>query len=236
MNIPKDKRFLALQVAFAFIVTICLAIWQFGKGLDTLVEREEHRTRLAQEPLDIYRWQEEPSTYRHIDLRGSFDLQRMFLIEGKAHAGQSGYWVVGVFNTDQGRFLVNRGWVQVQGNVSMHPSFPTPNSPVNIRGVLWPKSEVSPATSRINPNATWPIRVRDLNINAMAARTGAHAHEIRLVAGSAGVLVPVPLETQFKTAMHWGYSAQWLLIGTLILAGFWYFVLRPNHSQQDQNK
>ena len=231
-KIPPDKRFLTLQVVFAIVVTVCLSIWQLGRGLEKLNEKHVYEARLTEPPVSASQWQAEDSLFRYIELRGQLDPQRMFLVESRRHLGQSGYWVVGVFNTDEGRYLVNRGWIPLSGNVQVKPKPPTPIEPISIRGVLWPKTEQRARRTNIEPSAEWPIRMRELNVDAMAARTGAFAQEIRLVEGSAGTLVAVaPLEMTFATAIHWGYAVQWLVIGTLIGAGYWYFVLRPKEDQ-----
>lgn len=234
-KIPREKRFLTLQVVFAIIVTVCLSFWQLGRGLEKLEERQVYEARLQEPPINSYQWQTEDALFRHIELRGQLDPQRMFLVEGQRHRGQSGYWVVGVFNTDEGRYLVNRGWIPLSGNVQVKPEPPTPIEPISVRGVLWPKTAQGARTSNIEPRAEWPIRIRELNVDAMAARTGAYAQEIRLVEGSAGTLVAVaPLEMTFATAVHWGYAVQWLVIGTLIGAGYWYFVLRTDENKDSQ--
>ena len=197
-----------------------------------MVQSEDHRQRLNQEPLNIHSWRGANNIYRHVELRGRFDSQRMFFVEGQSHQGKSGFLVVGVFDTDQGRFLVNRGWISLAGNTAVDPEVETPIESVNIRGVLWPKSPRIAGARTIDTQVRWPARVRGLDIDAMAARTGAFAQEIRLVQGSEGVLTPAPLAEQFKTAMHFGYALQWLVIGTLILAGYWYFVLRPTSEDE----
>ena len=231
-KIPPDKRFLTAQVVFAIIVTICLSYWQLGRGLEKLNEKHVFEARLKEPPISASQWQAEDSVFRHIELRGQLDPQRMFLVEGRRHLGQSGYWVVGVFNTEQGRFLVNRGWTPLSGNVQVKPQPHTPIDTILVHGVLWPRAEQGTSRTNVQPRVEWPILIRDLDVDVMAARTGAYAQEIRLVDGSPGTLVaPAPLVMTFATAIHWGYAVQWLVIGTLIGAGYWYFVLRPKEDQ-----
>ena len=115
MNIgtPPGGWSLFLQVAFAFLVTICLCIWQVGRGLEKRALNAEYLTRLQQPPLDARNWHAEDSLYRVVEIRGEFDSQRAFVVENKYHNGALGFWVIGVFNSDYGRFLINRGWIAV---------------------------------------------------------------------------------------------------------------------------
>ena len=231
MTIPKGKRVLALQVAFAVLVTICLSVWQFNKGVDSLNQRGEFKTKLSQPPLDMHAWQHKDSTFRHIELRGRFDQTKMFLIENRRYGGESGYWVVGQYDTDYGRFLVNRGWASVGRNVQTFPHVETPTDSITIRGVLWPTQKPERRQRPIDSEVSWPIRLQTLDINLMAARTGAFAQEIRLIDSSPGVLQPAPLQMEFSTNVHFGYAFQWIVIGTLIVAGFWFFVLRRQDNE-----
>ena len=214
------------------LVTICLSVWQFNRGIEKLSERDEFESRLSQPTIDFHQLHQEDSLYRHVELRGSLDQQRMFLVEGQQFQGEAGYWVISILNTDQGRFLVNRGWIPLAGNVYNDPIVETPIHPISIHGVVWPKMRRGSGTTKISSEIEWPARIRELDIDVMAARIGAYAKEIRLVEGSPGTFVPAPLEVSFDTAMHWGYSFQWILIGTLIVAGYWYFVIRPQNDKE----
>ena len=229
----KVRSFLTLQVAFAFVVTLCLSGWQLNRGFEKLVERDEFRNRLQQPPLDIHTWQRDDALFRHIELRGTIDQHRMYLVGGNRHAGQTGFWVYALFDTESGRFLVNRGWIAHTGNVQVDPKPPTPVAPMTIHGVIWPKERSSNIPTKIDSDARWPIRLPEANVDVMATRTGAYAQEIRLIADSPGVLEPAPLQMEYATAMHWGYAFQWLLIGVLLVAGYWYFVLRPKDETQE---
>ncbi len=214
----------AIQVAVATITTICLSIWQVSRGFEKLNLLDTYKSQLAAPPLTNPRLISEKYSYRRVELVGTFDANRSFLIENRQHLGRPGYWVFGVFDTDYGSFLLNRGWVSMGSNRRSNPEFEAPTSQIKVVGVVWPTSTNTMQLYERNDN--WPIRMRSLNISRMAQLGTARAQEIRLSANSPGVLIAAPLIVEFGTAKHWGYAFQWLLIGCVIVAGYWYFAIR----------
>ena len=65
----------------------------------------------------------------------------------------------------------------------------------------------------------------------MAAAAGAHPREIRLERGSAGVSSPASLAWDYSPGTHWGYTAQWLLIGAAVVAGYVVIGLRRGRNR-----
>ena len=232
MKTPPGGWALTIQVGIAVIVTIALSIWQIGRGFEKLESKNAFETRLNLPPITEESVSAHDIAYQKIELRGQFDVQRYFLIEDRRHRGQSGYWVIQVFNTEQDRYLVNRGWVSVAAFVHVNPNFDTPNATLSIIGIAWPNPVLRSSQERSQPD--WPMRFRDIDIGQMARLTGARALELRLVEESPGVLQPAPLQVEFSAAIHWGYAAQWLLIGALVLSGYWFFTVRKDKATQRQ--
>ena len=230
MKTPPGGWPLATQVGIAVLVTIALCIWQVGRGFEKLALKEDYETRLNLPPIEESALTNSDIDYRKIQMRGQFDAQRYFIIEDRRHRGRSGFWVIQTFNTERDRYLVNRGWVSVEASVRVDPSVDTPDTPVSIIGIAWPNPVLRSSVVDLRPD--WPIRLRDVDIGQMARLTTARALELRLVEGSPGVLQAAPLQAEFSAAIHWGYAAQWLLIGALVIGGYWFFTIRKDNARQ----
>ncbi|MDE0193576.1 MAG: hypothetical protein OXQ90_19670, partial [Gammaproteobacteria bacterium] len=153
--------------------------------------------------------------FTRLALTGRYDTERLFLVAQRPQA--RGFDVVSVLTTDGGGFLVNRGWTL------RSPSAPvpeTPNETVSVVGVVWPATPVPGALRQEAWTEGWPKTARVVNLERMAEATGAHAREVRLESGSAGVFRAAPLAWDYEPGTHWSYAVQWLLIGTGIGVGY----------------
>lgn len=232
MKTPPGGWPLATQVGIAVLVTIALSVWQVGRGFEKLAHKEDYETRLNLEAVPEASWSTTDVDYRKVELRGQFDAQRYFFIEERRHRGRPGYWVLQVFDTERDRYLVNRGWVSVESSIRVNPTIDTPDSTLSIIGIAWPNPVKRSSASMPQPD--FPIRLRDVDIGQMARLTSARALEIRLIAESPGVLQAAPLQVEFSAAIHWGYAAQWLLIGGLVIGGYWFLTIRKDKESQER--
>lgn len=231
MKTPPGGWPLATQVAIAVLVTIALSIWQVGRGFEKLALKDDYETKLNLPAMAEASMSTSGIEYRKFQLRGRFDAQRQFIIEDRRHRGRSGYWVIQTFNTERDRYLVNRGWVSVESSVRVNPAVSTPDATLSIIAIAWPNPVLRSSVELSRPD--WPIRLREIDIGQMARLTGARALEMRLIEESPGVLQAAPLTVEFSAAMHWGYAAQWLLIGALVLGGYWFFTVRKDKASQE---
>lgn len=231
MKSPPGGWPLAIQVGIAVLVTIALSIWQVGRGFEKLSLKHEYETKLSLPPIPEDSLSASDSDYLKLQLRGRFDAQRYFIIEDRRHRGRSGYWVMQVFNTERDRYLVNRGWVSVESSILVNPTFDIPDASLSIIGIAWPNPVLRSQLELSRPD--WPIRLREIDIGQMARLTGARALELRLIEESPGVLQAAPLLVEFSAAIHWGYAAQWLLIGALVLGGYWFFTVRKDKASEE---
>lgn len=221
---PRGGWVLAIQVAIAVVTTLGLSTWQVTRGLEKSELRDVYVDRLDMPALDGNEFVKGETYYRKIDLLGRFDESRTFIVAYQRHLGQPGFWIITPFDTDDGVFLVNRGWVSVQGSWFHTPVVETPREMVEISGVVWPNLRQR-STAGYDVDG-WPRRVNRLNVKEMARITGSHEDEIRLLPESEGVLVPIHLSFEQGASTHWSYAVQWLMIGIVIVFGYWYFALR----------
>lgn len=191
--------------------------------------RAGYLSQLRAEPIAASNFTSATPSYQRINILGRFDETRTFFVSNQRDAGRPGFWVYTRFNSAYGSFLVNRGFVPVQGSWFANPEVATPSSQMTIAGVVWPNVEAR--SSDEFENQEWPIRVSRIDIAGMANAAGTYPNEIRLFADSEGVLRGAPIAISNESSRHWGYAAQWVLIGSLIFAGYWYFFLRFRKSK-----
>lgn len=221
---PPGGWFLAFQVGLAVLVTIGLSIWQFNRGLSKLEDKRNFEILMSQSSIEEQEWLQTPQDFAPVKLKGSLDPTRYYLIANKQHQGRQGYWIVSVLNTQHDRYLVNRGWVSVQSNIHKPPIIEPIVDTVEVIGSRWP-NDIKRQTTLDTPGE-WPIQLREVDIGRMARLTGSRAEEIRLKCCSPVVFQAAPPRIEYATAIHWSYAAQWIVIGLLVLGGYWFFTLR----------
>ena len=205
----RPGKALTAQAGAALVVVLSLAVWQFGRGLDKTALANERAERLGAEPVSAAALRADSPDFIRVALVGEYDQERQFFVAGRQPGGVEAW---SVLDTSEGAFLVNRGWLA-------SPASP-PAGQVSAVGVLWPSVPVTVYASQQAWPDGWPKEVRWADPQRMAAATGAHPREIRLEQGSAGVSRPASLAWDYSAGMHWGYTAQWLLIGAAVVGGY----------------
>lgn len=198
---------LTLQAAAAVATVLALAGWQLVRGMEKSNLADERRARLSAPPVAM-----DPQTapdFTRLALSGRYDAERHFLLP--ARRGE-GVLVWTPLRTVTGTVLVNRGW-------SDSAAFDTPIEPVAVVGVAWPTAATRwPSTAPLPTG--WPKRLFAPDVPRMAAVVDAAVREVRLLPGNAGVLAPPTLAWDYAPGTHYGYVAQWLLIGAAVAAGY----------------
>ena len=198
---------LTLQVAAALATVLALAGWQLTRGLEKSALAEQRRERLSAPPVAIA-----PATapdFTRLALAGRYDAERQFLVASRRGRGFS-VWTP--LESASGTVLIHRGF-------SASDEFATPTEPVAITGVAWPTASPTRGAATTLP-AGWPKRLAKADVPRMAAAVDAAAREVRLLPDSAGALVPPSLAWDYSPGTHYGYVAQWLLIGAAVAAGY----------------
>ena len=228
----RPGRALTVQVAVALAAVLALAAWQFSRGIEKTALQNAHAERLRGEPVDAAGYAAATPDFTRLTLVGRFDAERAFIV-----ADQVGrpVQVVSAFHTEDRVFLVNRGWaaatVQPKRESDL-PAFETPTALVDVVGAAWPTAPTSPWLAAQPWPEGWPKRLRGFDIARMAAEVGAYPREIRLERGQPGVLRPASLAWDYSPGTHWGYVAQWLLIGAVVVVG--YVVIGKRRGRHDE--
>lgn len=200
---------LSAQVAVALVTVLALATWQFSRGLDKRALAGERSERLGRPPVDIAMLTPDTPDFTRVALTGSYDAERHFFVAGRG-PGRVQAW--STLRGEHGAFLVNRGWFS-------SPDAP-PGEPVSVVGVVWPSAQTPVYVAQQPWPDDWPKTIRVADPLRMAEAAGTWPREVRLERGSAGVVQPMSLAWDYSAGMHWGYTAQWLLLGAAVIVGY----------------
>lgn len=197
---------LTMQAAAALATVLALAAWQLARGIEKSALAEQRRERLAAPPVTVAA--ETAPDFARVAVTGRYDGQRHFLLPVRRG---SGFAVWTPLRTATGTVLVNRGQ-------SAEAAFETPSEPVLVTGLAWPRTPAPAAATAWPPG--WPKRIGAVDLERMAAAASAAPREIRVLPDSAGVLLPPALAWDYSPGTHYGYMAQWLLIGAAVVGGY----------------
>lgn len=208
---------LTLQAGAAFAITLALAAWQFSRALEKTTLQDERVERLRAEPVAAAPAAATLPDFTRVSLTGVYDATRHFLVAARRGRG---FEVFTPLVANEGVFLINRGWHDGAQDAEQAVAVPTPAAPVRVVAVAWPLPRLSRVATEESWPDGWPKRVRSANVERMAAEVGAGRREFRLERGGDGVFRAASLAWDYAPGMHWGYAAQWLLIGAAVAGGY----------------
>src|SRR5262245_4185704 len=117
-----------------------------------------------------------------------------------------------------GSYLVNSGWIAGRGRDAL-PEAEPPHGSQRIEVVRWPSSGLGLLAGADDWTDGWPKRVQRMDIDRMAQLVPVTlALELRLEAGSPGVLEPVAATLDLSPARHLGYAFQWFALSFVLTA------------------
>lgn len=209
---------LTVQAAAALAIVLALAGWQFSRAVEKTALRDARVERLRAEPVPASALSGEAlPDFTRVSFTGVFDAERHFLV---AHRSGRGFNVYTPLTAREGVFLVHRGWRSAEAAPDSAVAVPTPSAPVTAVAVAWPVRRPSRLVAEESWPDDWPKRIRGAHLERMAAAVDARAREFRLERGAPGVFRAESLTWDYAPGMHWGYVAQWLLIGAALAGGY----------------
>jgi len=214
---PRWIPFLLLFVPA--LICAGLGVWQLDRAEQKRELARQRAERAAAEPLAIGDEPVDPEAVRHrrVTVRGELEADGQILIDGRRHAGVTGFHVITPLRIagSERRILVNRGWV-----AAMTATVPT--ALVTVTGTAdVPSAPALALHSGQDAAKAWGARWPYLTLPLYAA-TVSHPLQTVIVlqdpADPHGFVREWPRDLP-KEGMHIGYALQWFafsLIGLVV--------------------
>ncbi|BFM13849.1 SURF1 family protein [Maricurvus nonylphenolicus] len=186
---------------------ISLGFWQLNRADEKqeFLDAFNHQQQLPAMSLGEYVAIKEPQPYRQLTLQGKYDQQRYWLLENQVQQGRQGYRVIVPLSAVDGEayktVLVDLMWVMAPPRREQLPQVTIPKT-ARISGYLKQPGD-NPLLTYLPETDSWPQRVVELDIDAMADQLGVEVlpgvlHQQQGVA---------PVNT--TPEKHQGYAWQW---------------------------
>jgi surfeit locus 1 family protein len=215
-------------IAVLVMAAVCvrLGIWQIARlhekqRLNAALRAAERAPSLTvvgePPPLDVARG-------RPLEVRGTFDESRQFLLAGRAHAGAPGVAVVTPLRIAGGTtaILVDRGWLYSADAATARPQdHPEPGERM-VRGLVEEFHRGVPPMRTLERDSVTLWSARMLDADSVRARLP-YAIAGYLVRQMPGPGVPdMPrreLPRPYDEMIHVSYAVQWFLFASILLGG-----------------
>ena len=205
-----------------------LGFWQLSRLREKQALNATLRGALARPPVRVT----DPGTAletvrgRRVEIAGSYDERRQFLLSGRANAGSPGVSVVTplVFADGTHAVLIERGWLHSDDAARAHPErFPEPGARTVI-GVAEPLSagRGGPAPMAVSSDSAELWSGRWLDRDSLAARLPYTLATFYVKQLPGPDLPPMPVRREplaYDEAMHLGYAIQWFLFAIILSVG-----------------
>ncbi len=220
--VKERYAFLKTLVALLLIL-LCLwaAQWQYHRGVD----RHARNTLIIEQSLlpavelgeltgniDSFEW-------RTISIQGVFDDKSQILLRNRYSEGVYGFEQLTLFEFDQRKIWVDRGWIKAGSNATIPPQLQQTNDEsVRITGRLRLDSSLPQGKFFAVANNAQ----RDL-VSQLDARKGIQTEDfyIDLISVSDTAMNPdVPVELpELSDGPHMAYALQWIFFAALVIYG-----------------
>lgn len=220
--VKERYAFLKTLVALLLIL-LCLwaAQWQYHRGVD----RHARNTLIIEQSLlptvelgeltgniDSFEW-------RTISIQGVFDDKNQILLRNRYSEGVYGFEQLTLFEFDQRKIWVDRGWIKAGSNATIPPQLQqTSDESVRITGRLRLDSSLPHGKFFAVANNAQ----RDL-VSQLDARKGIQTEDfyIDLISVSDTAMNPdVPVELpELSDGPHMAYALQWIFFAALVIYG-----------------
>jgi cytochrome oxidase assembly protein ShyY1 len=166
-----------LIVVFTLLVfsgLIKLGLWQTARALEKeqrIARINQYQSQNALSLPEIISLQKSNENINDLPvmLAGSFDNEKLFLIDNQTHKGRLGYRVLQIFQINEIAVLINLGWVEGFIDRSKLPEIVAITGHHEIKGNIRivEKGIVLNEEEFVNPQ--WPLRVQTIEIDKFSA-------------------------------------------------------------------
>jgi len=213
------------------ITFVRLGLWQLDRAQEKQDMQLRSESAAAEAPLtsiDPDMWMDD--IYRTVQLTGSFDWRRQFLLDNRTVDGQAGFDIITpYFFTDGQYVLVNRGWIGHNGDrkvvlpdnsaaqADLTGLLANPSRGFTLGAATVPASDGEPS---------WPVTLQFIDYGTIAAKLDKIPVIEGIVVADSGQ--PFSLRYHWKPVAggaekHLGYAFQWfaMLIALICLYLYW---------------
>jgi surfeit locus 1 family protein len=219
---------------------IGLGFWQLQRAEEKATLAATYEARRQQSPAELSDlWDKPPEAlvYAPVRLRGSFVPEAYFLLDNQIRRGQFGYEVLGILQLadNQGRVLVNRGWIAGDPARQVLPVVPSVAGPVEITGQVYISPGKPFLLAEQQLNAAWPQRIQAVEMDKLAAAMEplgggrVFPYLIHINAGESGALAVDWQVVNMSPQRHQAYAVQWFAMAAALVV---FYLLRCSNLLQ----
>ena len=212
---------------------IALGVWQLGRAADKRHMQNTFTERVQQPAffLDADAWsalrndnQPQALAYLRVEMEGSFDGTRQYLLDNRTRNGVAGFEVLTAFRPDgaDGGVIVNRGWVPQGRSRADLPPLPVPEQTVKLRGIIDAQREPLPLLGESGyERGGWPRIVQRIDMKAMADGLGYPLLPVTVLLdedATFGFLREWKPYYGIPEERHQAYAVQWFALAAALVA------------------
>ena len=179
--------------------------------------------------------------YRPVDTIGSYVPDTTLLVRQRPLDGRNGFWVVTLFQPDQGPPIwANRGWIMATGASTAIVEPPSlPLGEVSITGRLRPSELQREVVNDLPEGQIRRIDTSALSSQVLAATGNSEVLPVYLEVVLSDVgepdLLRMPLP-EIDETQNVSYAIQWLIFASIALIGWVYFLRREAHDNAQEKQ
>lgn len=202
-----------------------LGIWQLERAdwKQGLVDTHEGRARLSPVALGSLPKIDDKVQYRHVFVRGYYDMEHQLLLDNKTFQGYAGYHVLTPLQVadSDAVVLVNRGWVPMGTSRAELPAIPGTRGEVLVNGIIsLPPKKYFRLADVDEINTGWPKVVQQPELGELGQLLGVTLEPLTLL---------LDKDDEFGFVRHWAavygvtpdkhraYAVQWFTLSAVLL-------------------
>lgn len=233
------RRFLAVTALAIALIFGCFqgALWQYDRyqvrhANNELIRNNVDRSAVTE--ISLATSEVSDIAWRRIEIVGSFDPSKEFLIRNRYHEGKYGFGIITLFTSDSGkRYWVDRGWV-IAGKDAQTP--PVIQQITDEKVQLTAYVRVQDIESQVQgsvfaiPGSNSAPKLQKWNSDQSVRTEPIYFDLISSSNPAFTPTVPTPLP-ELSDGPHLAYSFQWIIF-IFLVAFAWYLVIREDRKAQ----
>lgn len=224
----------AMMVLFILFLPLFtwLGVWQ----LDRAEEKRDLLEAWSETMVTISELHgQQLNQFSPVRLQGTFNTERLFLLDNRVRKGKVGYEVLGLFHpydSSQG-ILVNLGWVLADSDRSRLPSIELPVRSVTLTGRLLKITRTFTLAEDLW-RLGWPKRIQQIDLPRIERLVGVPIHDwqVRL---NEPLLVALEIDWEVVSMppeKHIAYAVQWFSLAVALVIWLGWYSWQSKHGSK----